>query len=927
MGNMFSFTVPKSMTISNVIFDALDSTLLPTESWLSQNARWCTISGTTLSVNSANPSPASSWSVQTIQTEEWKGTLGNSFFQFGYSDTLSNIGGVGTLTISNCVFQNFYYDFTSLIGLTKDYGNVVITGSTFNGFSNWGSIIRDTREYPSLDYTNYLIITSGLITSYRDSMFSINQVQNKFFVEPSSYWTSSSWSSISISSCTFTNFNYLKTGGSTYHLMSSTSNMLYQGIILNLVNFYGTVALNKNTFSEVTFKYNNWEEIYNTGTTTTTSNIWGTGSTAQIKALIFINAKSSSIEIYGNTFTKCNSFLGLIHIERSSTFNGPILIHQNTFTQNSALRGSNVLSLYLYTSVPYTTSFTSSSMICAAVKISSNTFTQNVGCFNTYAAVQAMWYTDSVDSAVTTNKDHQITPNPMSSSSSSNLSKQGIILFSTVNTVTLPSSSITMDTNKFLMQSNTFNQNFICASASIVFLQNIRKLFVDSDTYIKNSGQYLESLNYYGSITSTGDVSNTNQLPGAYSLFAYYGNSISTSTLQSLISSNSLETYYPFAPLIVDGAFYVSITGWTFDNNAIQELDPSSVSTTFPSNAITILKSQGTLILNSLTFQNYKGFDLTDLQVILGTSGYANVVYKLPTERDSSGTSLTTVTSPSYVIDYAFKNRLVRFGYPSASSTTNFQNYFDTVTIDSAKLSNITQYCPAQQIPVFLDLYDDCTAVTLTNFDFKDIDLVYGSEAMIKVRNYGSLNIQNGTVSNLNVNAFCYDSSAYTYVGRNGGVFSFYSVASSSGSALTYMMTNVTFNNLYGYEGAAIYFKTATGVATARDNYITLSTWTFSNSHSYNSGLVYLYSGLQFVTITGSTFTSNVGVSWEADLYIVTSGSLEITLTTFTLFSATNSPRGTSISFGMSSPFSFQAVLTSLTFKCSSNTFVAATYK
>ena len=94
-----------------------------------------------------------------------------------------------------------------------------------------------------------------------------------------------------------------------------------------------------------------------------------------------------------------------------------------------------------------------------------------------------------------------------------------------------------------------------------MFLQNIRKLFVDSDTYIKNSGQYLESLNYYGSITSTGDVSNTNQLPGAYSLFAYYGNSTSTSTLKSIISSNLLETYYPFAPLIVDGAFYISITG------------------------------------------------------------------------------------------------------------------------------------------------------------------------------------------------------------------------------------------------------------------------------------------------------------------------------------------------------------------------------
>ena len=100
---------------------------------------------------------------------------------------------------------------------------------------------------------------------------------------------------------------------------------------------------------------------------------------------------------------------------------------------------------------------------------------------------------------------------------------------------------------------------------------------------------------------------------------------------------------------------------------------------------------------------------------------------------------------------------------------------------------------------------------------------MYGSEAMVKVRNYGSLNIQNGTVSNLNVNAFGYDSSEYSYVGQNGGVFSFYSVASSSDSVLTYTITNVTFNNLYGYEGAAIYFKTIIGVTTAMDNHITLS--------------------------------------------------------------------------------------------------------
>ena len=54
-----------------------------------------------------------------------------------------------------------------LIGLINGHGKVLITESTFDGFSNWGSIIRDTRELPSLDYTK----SQGIISvSYRDSM-------------------------------------------------------------------------------------------------------------------------------------------------------------------------------------------------------------------------------------------------------------------------------------------------------------------------------------------------------------------------------------------------------------------------------------------------------------------------------------------------------------------------------------------------------------------------------------------------------------------------------------------------------------------------------------------------------------------------------------------------------------------------------------
>ena len=65
------------------------------------------------------------------------------------------------------------------------------------------------------------------------------------------------------------------------------------------------------------------------------------------KSILYINVKKSSIEIYGNSFTKCNSLGGSIIITRESSYNGGILIHNNEFTQNSALFYVNVLRLIL----------------------------------------------------------------------------------------------------------------------------------------------------------------------------------------------------------------------------------------------------------------------------------------------------------------------------------------------------------------------------------------------------------------------------------------------------------------------------------------------------------------------------------------------------------------------------------------------------
>ena len=99
----------------------------------------------------------------------------------------------------------------------------------------------------------------------------------------------------------------------------------------------------------------------------------------QAKTLAYINVKSSAVEIYGNTFNKWNSLLGLIYLQRSSDYITPVLIHGNTLAQSSVLIRVNVIKLYLFASTKYSDEFVSDNMICAGVQVSCNNYKQNVG--------------------------------------------------------------------------------------------------------------------------------------------------------------------------------------------------------------------------------------------------------------------------------------------------------------------------------------------------------------------------------------------------------------------------------------------------------------------------------------------------------------------------------------------------------------------
>ena len=460
MGNSYRFTVPRSLTVQSIIFDAIDSSIDPTDLWVRKNTIWCILDDESLASNTASSYSGTDCTSYSPQTEQWISTYGNSFFQFGFTDR-SDIAKVGTLTVTSCEFQNFFYDFTSFVGLNNGHGHISITGSTFTRFSNCGSIIRDTREHTSLTYSSYNL--ESIVNSWRSSTYSSDITENKAILQTSNAWQSTECTSITISNSFFTDFNYLKSKGGGLELISSDSKMKHRGIILNLDQYYGNVAVYDNTFGRLTFKYSTWEDLYLEAPSYESDYIWSyQTSVYQAKTLIYINVNTGDTEIYGNKFYNCNSLIGLIFLERSSqNNNSPIFIHQNSFSNNSALTsGSNIIKLHLFTDTAYEEKFSRTDMVCASVQISSNTFSNNVGCFNTTGVVQAACFSDSGDSTIADAQSFWTNPSPMSKDVQNNLQTAGVVSFTTVNNHSMSSSSETMDKNKFMMKSNTFFNNF-----------------------------------------------------------------------------------------------------------------------------------------------------------------------------------------------------------------------------------------------------------------------------------------------------------------------------------------------------------------------------------------------------------------------------------------------------------------------------------
>ena len=384
-------------------------------------------------------------------------------------------------------------------------------------------------------------------------------------------------------------------------------------------------------------------------------------------------------------------------------------------------------------------------------------------------------------------------------------------------------------------------------------------------------------------------------------MLSFYGASKTGPTLSSLLSSTNLQNYYSIAPLIVDGWLFISTSGLIFENNAKPELSQAIITKFYPSNAVTIRRSQGVLLLDNMTISNYNGFDLRIIETIYDSENFNNNVYTAdPTIRNSIGIPQSLPSYPSFVIDYGFKNSLINLAKPILQSSDDFLNYFFNIEIYNLKIINITQYNPGTKVPIFIEIQNEWDEMLISNFDIQNADFILAQTGLFKLATYAKLTISNGFVSNINANAYSMSTPDFYYVTLYGGVFVFESlVFISPNFAVNYTINNISFSNIYGVIGSVFNFISTLNSGDSNLISVIIEDISISKSFSYQGGVISLDSHSTYVSISHSNFTSNTGINKEADLSILTNNGCDIDSVIFSNFSSiTNVKFGRTINVG-----------------------------
>jgi hypothetical protein len=122
-------------------------------------------------------------------------------------------------------------------------------------------------------------------------------------------------------------------------------------------------------------------------------------------------------------------------------------------------------------------------------------------------------------------------------------------------------------------------------------------------------------------------------------------------------------------------------------------------------------------------------------------------------------------------------NPIIRFATPSLNSASDFQNYFDKLTISTLTMKNITHYTPDVDTTLLLTMSDDIIGnSTISGLDIDSVDLLQG-KSIFSIDIGADLLVEGASIKNININAYKYEEDGYIYLPNYGTVFTYYAVA------------------------------------------------------------------------------------------------------------------------------------------------------
>ena len=154
IGAFFSLKVPRSLTLSHLIFDSLDSEAADLSSsnyCASQREDICSLVEASRSASSLLSD--CDCSLSPMSSRNCVLPVPNPLIFFDYNSAVSNLSSPKSLLIYNCEFRHFFYPYSNIIQVPPQGANITVTRSHFHHLSSCGAVIGniDSVQLPPVD--------------------------------------------------------------------------------------------------------------------------------------------------------------------------------------------------------------------------------------------------------------------------------------------------------------------------------------------------------------------------------------------------------------------------------------------------------------------------------------------------------------------------------------------------------------------------------------------------------------------------------------------------------------------------------------------------------------------------------------------------------------------------------------------------------